>query len=1224
MESQKMDFFMKPLITTLSLFILTFLVSCSQKTTNARLQLSNSFVFGGAGTSPYVGGGLMIWGRNLTGASFGKTVEDSDSINIQLPNGSWTFFAMAWEGEGGSDTNGNGTTDDKLLGKVRCAISPPVSMTGGDAPVVDLVLSNDLCALPAFVGSDSSVAMGAAPNLAIGSLKIELCESLSNILGASDICSDNEASVFPSKKGHTLSYRATLVSYRQLPGQAPVIGPETISSSCLTGTTATMDGGEINAQLPQIPAGNGLNTPFRMRLEFFPGTLNCDTSHPTGVRVVSLPHGAVTTNNPQAKYFVDNGMAPARHKLFIKMSGQEVCTGGSLTSLFAGGDGAPETPHLICNGQQLQNIVTMNVSNPTKNYKLLKDINLNPYSRGLESVTGWTPPTWYSTCLKKGSNFLPIGFDPNTCLPFNTYQGTFDGGGKTITGLRIRQDQDNVGLFSSLDGAKVRHLKLVRPEVEGKESVGSISGEFFTGSTIARVDVFEIDIRGGSEVGGIVGIAANGNISEVSAQRLRVEGDGIGIGGIVGSGWTGTLLDKIRADGFVRANGFAYDVGGILGAGNGTNVNQSRFEGLVEGKYSLGGIAGRGSNLQISNSYAQAAVVSHTSGVTNSGGLVGKFDAGSVSPAISESYFYGKLLHHCSANDASCKIGPLVGDTGTLVTGDFPNNKYYTVEAANLTTPVVGTIETIVNFFNSGVVLAGMNNVSGDLPRLASEVTLHPCRQNNAFKNIAYQISAFSRGSISNPILLCNYTQLLDAQASPNLHYKMVNSFLASQPITNHWPATFSGSINGDNRGLIGLTLNGSGVSQVGWWQTIGSSGVIKNLHLYGPSFYDDPSTTANSLITLNNYGLLENMKVFGGHGRAKLQTGGLVHTNFLSGKIRNVRWNGSLNVLQDAAGLVFSNLGLIENVNIDGNINCESTLYTGSCWNFGGVAAQNSGTISKVEVGMQIRSMNGGSGEIGLVAVNNQSTGLIEDIHLSRSEIWSSDPSVHGIARTNSGNIRRVISEAKIEVNNSTLPPDTLSGASPTIGLNDIGGTSSHIYYFYKSHWFNTSNSITAVVDNGGDCQATVAAGWNPAVDTDYTLFGISNESSMLYYPLVLSPTYLTNSELKIATLGAGCTGHFAAGNLLKLIYHTPLETGTGIEINETLSLNWSTWSPWDGTLDYMDSSIWIADMSDPTDEARVFNIYKAMLSNEPLPEKPPVWEFDPSDKGLRLFESY
>jgi hypothetical protein len=74
--------------------------------------------------------------------------------------------------------------------------------------------------------------MGAAPNLSIGSLKIELCESLTYIIGASDVCSDTETSVVPSKKGHTLSYRASLVSFRQDPGQAPVIQPGVITSSC--------------------------------------------------------------------------------------------------------------------------------------------------------------------------------------------------------------------------------------------------------------------------------------------------------------------------------------------------------------------------------------------------------------------------------------------------------------------------------------------------------------------------------------------------------------------------------------------------------------------------------------------------------------------------------------------------------------------------------------------------------------------------------------------------------------------------------------------------------------------------------------------------------------------------------------------------------------------------------------------------------------------------------
>lgn len=1216
-----MDLFMKPLITTF--FLLNLLVSCSQKTTGAKLQISNSFVFGGAETSPYAGGGLMIWGRNLEGASFGRTVEDSDSISIQLPNGSWTFYAMAWEGENGTDLNGNGTIDDKIIGKTRCAISSQVALTGGDAPVIDLVLSNDNCALSAFVGSDSSVSMGTAPNLYIGSLKIELCETISNIVGASSECSDNETTIFPSKKGHALSYRATFVSFRHDPGQAPVIQPGVITSACLSGTTSTPDGGVINAELPQIPAGNGVNTPFRMRLEFFPGSSNCDITHPAGVRIVSLPHGAMTTNSPQAKYFVDYGMAPARHKLFIKMAGEEICNNGALTTQFAGGNGLPETPYLICNSQQLQSIVNVNASFSNKNYKLLRNINLNPYSKGLESITGWTPPAWY-TCLEKGSNFLPIGFDPATCLPSNSYQGVFDGGGKTITGLRMRQEQNKVGLFSSLSGAKIRHLKLVKPEAEGNSFVGSIAGEILTASTITKVDVFEIDIMGVSDIGGIVGTSTDGNILDVSAQKIRVESEGTGVGGVVGTAFTGTSLNKVRVDGFVRANSNATDVGGILGSGTSTNMTLSRFEGLVEGDSSLGGLAGRGNNLQITSSYAQAAVVSHTSGVTNSGGLVGKFDTGSAGPAISDSYFYGKILHHCGTNDITCKIGPLVGDPGSLVTTDFVNTKYYTVEAVSLTSPIVGSPETIVNFFNLGFTLANMNHFSGDLPRLTSEVTLHPCRQNNAFNSVNDQVNIYARGSITNPILLCNYSQLVEVQTYPTLHYRIVNSFLASLPITNHWATTFSGSINANNRGIIGLTLNGSSVSEVAWLQSIATSGVIKNLHLYGPTFYDDASTTKNSLITLDNYGTLENIKVFGAHGRARLQTGGLVHTNHLSGKIRNVRWNGSLNVLTDAGGLVFSNLGLIEKTRINGNINCESPFYSGSCSNFGGVTAQNAGTISQVEVGMKIQSTFSGAGSIGLVTIANQSTGLIEDIHLRHSEIHSSDPSVHGIARTNSGNIRRVFSEAKIEVNNPTLPIDTISGASPTIGLNDGAGTSSDIYYLHKSHW-NSNPSTVSSASSLTDCQATSSLGWNTEVMADSSLFGVIQTNLAQYFPLSPSPNYTgIANELMINTGGVGCSSYFLVNDPIMLVYHTPLEAGTGAQINDTLTLSWSTWSPWNGTSDHLGNSIWIADMSNSTEEARVFEIYIAMLSGQPLPEKPPVWEFDPSGDGLRLFESY
>ena len=75
------------------------------------------------------------------------------------------------------------------------------------------------------------------------------------------------------------------------------------------------------------------------------------------------------------------------------MAGQEICTGSALTATFAGGEGLHSNPYLICTASQLQNVNTQVNATPTAHFKLLRDIDLNPYSKafftkqtGIQSV----------------------------------------------------------------------------------------------------------------------------------------------------------------------------------------------------------------------------------------------------------------------------------------------------------------------------------------------------------------------------------------------------------------------------------------------------------------------------------------------------------------------------------------------------------------------------------------------------------------------------------------------------------------------------------------------------------------------------------------------------------------------------------------------------------------------------------------------------------------------
>ena len=75
---------------------------------------------------------------------------------------------------------------------------------------------------------------------------------------------------------------------------------------------------------------------------------------------------------------------------------------------------------------------------------------------------------------------LPVVTDGGSnWTPIQGYAGTFDGGGKTITGLTINQPStNNIGLFASIKvEGTVKNLKLDKVNVTANSNVGAIAGE---------------------------------------------------------------------------------------------------------------------------------------------------------------------------------------------------------------------------------------------------------------------------------------------------------------------------------------------------------------------------------------------------------------------------------------------------------------------------------------------------------------------------------------------------------------------------------------------------------------------------------------------------------------------------------------------------------------------------------------------------------------------------
>ena len=186
-----------------------------------------------------------------------------------------------------------------------------------------------------------------------------------------------------------------------------------------------------------------------------------------------------------------------------------------------------------------------------------------------------------------GKGWTPIGTDEN-----NSYNGTFDGNGKTITGLTVNQSEKNyAGLFGCLgsDG-KVQNLTLENVHISGVFYVGSVVGTNFgtvSGCTASgNITGTESCIGGvvGQNRGTVTGCTVSGNISSnqytggvvgenfgtVSAC-YHATGDVTGninyVGGVVGWNYYGTVTACYHVNGNVTAT---YNwVGSVAGFNNG-------------------------------------------------------------------------------------------------------------------------------------------------------------------------------------------------------------------------------------------------------------------------------------------------------------------------------------------------------------------------------------------------------------------------------------------------------------------------------------------------------------------------------------------------------------------------------------------------------------------------------------------------------------------------------
>ena len=265
-----------------------------------------------------------------------------------------------------------------------------------------------------------------------------------------------------------------------------------------------------------------------------------------------------------------------------------------------------------------------------------------------------------------GKDWTPIGTDYD-----NSYKGTFDGGGHTITGLTFTTNDEYAGLFGWLNRA------------------GTVKNVVMEG-----VQITSNQIYGGS------------------------------IGGVVGSGW-GTI-ENCSVSGSV--SGTVY-VGGVVGVQIGGSITGCSSSATVKGTVDVGGVAGQtNSSATLTACYATGNVIIEMDPKKNiaGGSLVG-MNAGS---SLLACYATGNVTSTGSST-GYMHIGGFLGNNYTTVTAGYWKNNHeqgigYNRESTGAT-KVDGSVVTwqkAVDAMNTALQNAGSEwryELNGALPTLRKQ-----------------------------------------------------------------------------------------------------------------------------------------------------------------------------------------------------------------------------------------------------------------------------------------------------------------------------------------------------------------------------------------------------------------------------------------------------------------------------------------------------------------------
>jgi hypothetical protein len=497
----------KYLILLITVFVF---ISCSKKQemTTSKIKIFGSSAFSAGGPlATKASNGLFFYGKSKDGKSF-ITKIDSDSVDLAFPNGTWDFFAVAWD-----NTAGSSTVASLFVGKTYCGKTLGVNLNGTDTSIA-MNLSNVGCSDAAFTTAPLPL-----PSVtAVGGMETRLPRK--TIYGCRDISMvTNELGYqnctrAKNNKGFATFAKIFIPQYKNF-GNGLEAYDDSQKSACIAmepgaaySRNAITAAGYLDLLQVHLPdAINGLD----IKLKLYYGEAPCDET--AGVDELIIP----PTDTPRTKTFISASGAIEKESVLIYQSNEaQVCYAkGASVNDFAGGLGTPDFPYIICNENQFNIISTYFTSKnyAAKSFELASD---------LDFLFG---------------PFNPIG-DPLTeanKMAGTAFNGSFYGNNHTIRNILLKNSNNitsngtHLGLIRMANGVtpttEIRDLTVNKFAVMGFEAfnyVGILVGQAVDVS-LRNIKVFG-HLEGSSLIGGITGslLSSSANV-EIANSHAEVD-----------------------------------------------------------------------------------------------------------------------------------------------------------------------------------------------------------------------------------------------------------------------------------------------------------------------------------------------------------------------------------------------------------------------------------------------------------------------------------------------------------------------------------------------------------------------------------------------------------------------------------------------------------------------------------------------------------------------------